>query len=235
MPGLERSPDLRIPEASLRARFFGRTEWEFIYHLHGSVHHSLNGPYGPEIIWKNDLTGEFFDGGHPASVYTGADHKSFPRTSLIAGGFKLEQLLIEPFHSLYASLVRHMQRADAFLVGGYGFGDVHVNRALQNRLVRGGERPPVIVLTKSGCNAEPAGRQNDAGMWGRELKDALNAHFPHDPPILGGCLSIEDLIRRKSFEEALVDNRVAVWHGGFTEAVECLDDVVRWLQQGMRS
>jgi hypothetical protein len=74
---------------------FGRTEWGFIYHLHGSVHHSLNGPYGPEIIWKNDLTGEFFDGGHAASVYLGADHKSFPRTSLIAGGFKLEQLLIE--------------------------------------------------------------------------------------------------------------------------------------------
>jgi hypothetical protein len=35
---------------------------------------------------------------------------------------------------LQAALVRHVYEADAILIGGYGFADVHVNRALRNRL-----------------------------------------------------------------------------------------------------
>src|SRR6266542_3210320 len=34
--------------------------------------------------------------------------KANPSTTLIAGGFKLDQLLVEPFHSLHASFVRHV-------------------------------------------------------------------------------------------------------------------------------
>jgi hypothetical protein len=216
-------------------KVLSRKKWEFIYHPHGSVHYSLKGPYGPEIVWQDDLKAEFFDGGYAAASDTGENHKSFPKTSLIAGGFKLEQLLIEPFQSFYASFVRHVHEADALLIGGYGFGDVHVNRSLRNRLVRAGERPPVIILTKSGRDAEPTGRHNAAGMWGRELKEALNTDFPRDPLMPSGCSYIEDLVRRKSFEEALGSDRVAIWHGGFTEASQCLDNVVRRLKQGLRS
>jgi hypothetical protein len=38
-------------------------QWDFIYHLHGSVHHSLNCRYtGDKIVWRPTLDGEFYDG-----------------------------------------------------------------------------------------------------------------------------------------------------------------------------
>ena len=34
-----------------------RRDWGFIYHLHGSVHHSLSGPFGDRIEWRGDCPG----------------------------------------------------------------------------------------------------------------------------------------------------------------------------------
>jgi hypothetical protein len=111
-----------------------RSEWSFIYHIHGSVHHSLVTQFGDRIEWRPDLAGEFFDGHQGLSTDDRSEGKFFPKTTLVAGGFKLDQLLVEPFHSLHAALVRHVYEADAILIGGYGFADAHVNRALRNRV-----------------------------------------------------------------------------------------------------
>lgn len=66
---------------------------------------------------------------------------------MIAGRFKLDQLLIEPFHSLYSALISDVYEADAVLIGGYGFGDTHVNRALHSRFDQDSSRTRVIVAT----------------------------------------------------------------------------------------
>jgi tetratricopeptide (TPR) repeat protein len=125
-----------------------RKDWEFVYRLHGSVHHSLNRRYtGDQIVWRPNLDGEFFDGPEGQWSETRSNGIKIPRTTLVAGGFKLDQLLFEPFQSYHASLVRHVHAADAILIGGYGFGDAHMNFALRNRL----------SLTQNGLRMQASG------------------------------------------------------------------------------
>ncbi len=55
-----------------------RQDWGFIYHLHGSVHYSLNRLSGDYILWRSDLNSEFHDGpyGHPSN--TASEGKTLP-------------------------------------------------------------------------------------------------------------------------------------------------------------
>lgn len=204
-----------------------RQEGGFVYHLHGSVHHSLVGEFGNEICWRRDLAGKFFDGHQGLSGDKRSEGRSFPKTTLIAGGFKLDQLLVEPFHSLHSSLVRYVYAADAILIGGYGFGDVHINRALRNRLTIAGARLPVMVLDRAGGNTDPMAFRQD--FWAYELCAALNAsgnYFlepGHPSPPLPSKLAA-----RRAFEVS-APHRVAIWHGGFSEVATRLDSIVQWL------
>jgi hypothetical protein len=192
-----------------------RTEWGFAYHLHGSVHHSLVHPFGDDVLWQEYLSGTFYDGHQGNATDRRSDNRSFPKTSLIAGGFKLDQLLVEPFQSFYASLIRRVYEADAILIGGYGFGDVHVNRTLLNRMRQPGQRPPALVLTYS-RNADPMEFRTDE--WGRNVKISLHAPIGFrelgriSPP------NVDELVARGGFEASSI-HKVAIWHGGFVEAV----------------
>jgi len=152
-----------------------RVDWDFVYHLHGSVHHSLVAPNVKRICWQADLAGKFFDTDEGVGPDLRSERRQFPVTTLIAGGFKLDQLLAEPFQSFHAALVRCVYEADAILIGGYGFGDTHVNHALKNRLATSGDRPPVLIVDKRQRNAVSV--PND--RWAIELCNALrtNGHF----------------------------------------------------------
>ena len=210
------------------AAVHNRLEWRFVYHLHGSVHHCLVGQFGDEIRWKWDLSGAFFDGHQGLASDKRSDGRSFPKATLIAGGFKLDQLLVEPFHSLHAALVRHVYAADAILMGGYGFGDVHVNRALRNRLTTAENRPPVMVLDYAGAKTDPIAFRED--FWAHEVCSTLSAGAGgffepgHASPPL-----ISELVNEGAFEVS-TPHRVAVWYGGFSEAATRVDRIVRWLR-----
>jgi hypothetical protein len=215
-----------------------RREWDFVYHLHGSVHHSLNRRYGDEIVWRASLDSEFFDGLEGQWSEPRSNGIKIPRTTLVAGGFKLDQLLFEPFHSYHASLIRHVHAADAILIGGYGFGDAHINFALRNRLrltsdrLRVQERPPVMVLTLADETTRPMRRRDD--LWARELGVSLctgtQGHFFLEPGNPSDPIPAE-LAMRGTFEID-AQHRVAVWYGGFTEAVQRLPNVIQWLDSG---
>lgn len=198
-----------------------RREWSFLYHLHGSVHHTL---VNQSIRWQRDLTGKFFDVHQGLLSDRSSEEKDLLKTTLVAGDFKLDQLLTEPFQSFYATLVRHVYEADAVLIGGYGFGDAHVNRVLQNRLKQldPDKRPPVMVLTRSESN-HPMKTRDD--RWSRFLCTALATNGWFFP----GIPSISDLLERREFEVSL-SHRVAIWHGGFVEAVDRLDAILPWLE-----
>lgn len=200
-----------------------RQNWGFIYHLHGSVHNSLNRAFGDQIEWRPDLSGQFFEGHY--STDERSDYQSFPTTTLIAGGFKLDQLLVEPFHSYHAALVRHIYEADAILIGGYGFGDVHVNRALHNRVDNSTKtRPPVMILDYANECTEPMASRYD--LWAHEVRRTLktDGHFFRQP---AGTPPFK-LATEGAFEVAQM-HRAALWHGGFTEAVSRLDSILAWL------
>jgi hypothetical protein len=205
-----------------------RREWGFVYHLHGSVHHTLAGPFSGEIRWQDDLNRHgFIDGHHGTPGDKRSDGRSFPLTTLVAGGFKLDQLLIEPFHSLQAGIVRHAYEADAILIGGYGFSDVHVNRALGNRIYAHGDRPAVMVLDMANRNTDPMPFRPDS--WARNLCAALRAtaDFFVEPGHSSPAVPM-DLSRRGGFEVSS-RHRVAIWHGGFNDAARRIDDISAWL------
>jgi hypothetical protein len=208
-------------------RVHGRADWDFVYHLHGSVHHSLVGEFGNEIRWEKNLAGKFFDGHQGLAGDKRSEGRLFPKTTLIAGGFKLDQLIVEPFHSFHAALVRHVYAADAILIGGYGFADVHVNRALRNRLTLPRQRPPVLVLDRAGGRTDPMALRYDP--WAFELCAALNASGSFflepghmSPPVLS------ELAAKGGFEVSK-PHRVAIWHGGFVEAAARLEGILPWL------
>lgn len=208
---------------------YDRRDWGFIYHLHGSVHHSLGDPFGDQICWRQDLAGEFHDGHPGRSDDERSNGKSFPKTTLIAGGFKLDQLLVEPFHSFYAALVRHVYEADAILIGGYGFADEHVNRILRNRLTSAAtnQRPPLMVLDRASDKTDPMACRDD--LWCHEFHRAtgVDGSFFREPGHTSWP-NPRELADRAAFEVAS-GHRVALWHGGFNEAASRLDGILPWL------
>ena len=206
-----------------------RHQWGFIYHLHGSVHHSIV-DRTHRIEWKDDLGSEFTD--HLATAPDMAlDFRPAPLTTLIAGGFKLDQLLAEPFQTFYSSLIRHAQDADAFLIAGYGFGDPHVNRALRNGLDRpDADAPPpkAVVLEKTPHEHPQTACRQSHDYWAYQLRHTLNVAFRITREHLEGRLTVRPFIENKDFERD-ISGRVAVWHGGFREAFPSAGKITDWL------
>lgn len=207
-----------------------RNGWDFIYHLHGSVHHTLVGSFGDEIRWQSDLGAKFDDGEYGRSTDPRSDGRSFPKTTLIAGGFKLDQLLVEPFQSFYSSFVRHVSEADAILIGGYGFGDAHVNRVFRNRLAATARtRPPVMVLSFADEDTDPM--QFRADVWSQELCRTLTVSADSfSEPGHSAPPAIHELVASQGFEVA-EKSSVAIWHGGFVEAVIRVRAICDWLER----
>jgi hypothetical protein len=204
-----------------------RTEWGFVYHLHGSVHHTLDNRSGNEIRWMQDLNRKFNDGHQGFSRDKRSEGRSFPKTTLIVGGFKLDQLLVEPFHSFYATLARNIYAADAILIAGYGFGDVHINRTLRNRLMMWNQKPPIMVLDFANERTDPISLRNDA--WAHQLSETVNV----SPSLFlepgnNSAIPPLELAKKGSFETSSI-RPVALWYGGVGAATTRLDCIVPWL------
>ena len=211
-----------------------RREWGFVYHLHGSVHHCIANNIGrPWIIWKEELGEEFTDYGI-REVNMAQDFRPIPLTTLIAGGFKLDQLLADPYQTFYSTLVRHVHEADAILIAGYGFGDLHVNRALRNRFEGPGDDKPypqVVILEKSCPHRYRTARLEIHEFWSSELRHTLNATFSDGSGYPSeNDRTVSDFIERDKFETDKM-NRVAIWHGGFRKAHYAVHKITGWLSK----
>jgi len=116
------------------------------------------------------------------------------------------------------------------LIGGYGFSDVHINRALRNRLILPGVRPPVMVLDLASDRVDPMAFRHD--LWAYELGETLGtgSNFFFEPGHSSPPMPCE-LVTRGAFEVSQ-PHRVALWHGGFIEATTRLDGIVPWLGGG---
>jgi hypothetical protein len=187
-----------------------RASLDFIYHLHGSVHWSLRNPNGAALCWRDDLAGEFIDDDGAIDPTIGSEWRLLPVATMVAGGFKLDQLLAEPFHSFQAALVRHLYDADAILIGGYGFADIHVNRALTHRLSVA-ERPPVMILDK------------------REVGALRVANEPWKTGACSALLTDGNTTRLGEYIDLDTVHRVALWRGGFIAAAESAE-MIGWLK-----
>jgi hypothetical protein len=200
-----------------------RQEWNFVYHLHGSVHYCLpqEPPFHHVPIWQTSLDA-VFDDARPLEVNMASNFIPIIPSTLVVGGYKLDQLLNDPAQTFYASLVRHAQQADCVLIAGYGFGDVHVNRTLKNRFSRSPYqpqgRPPVVTLTWTPPNETNIGQRQGYEFFSWELTHSINTRFP-------GNVSVPQLVEQGQLEDDY-HHRAFVWHGGFLEARSILADIV---------
>ena len=203
-----------------------RRDWGFIYHIHGSVHHSI-ASYPHKIEWKEDLGGEFKDQADTAPAMA-QEFRWTPLTTLIAGGFKLDQLMADPYQTFYSALVRHTQEADAILIAGYGFGDFHINKALQNRFEGTDNETPfpqVVILTQSSRETPLTAALQSYQFWAWELTHTLKTKFSTGCPFPSeSARTISEFIEQEKFETDM-GNRVAIWHGGFCEALSSVDQI----------
>ena len=208
-----------------------RQEWGFVYHLHGSVHHCITG-HPHRIGWQDDLDRKFKDRLDLAADMA-QDFRPVPLTTIITGGFKLDQLLAEPNQTFYSTLVRHVHEADAILIAGYGFGDLHVNRVLRNRF-EGPDRddrphPRVVILEKSCPGRYRTARLETHEFRSWELTHTFKTSFsdgsrwPSDD-----SRTVNEFIEGANFETD-IKNRVRIWHGGFPEALSAVNKITKWL------
>ena len=90
----------------------------------------------------------------------------------------------------------------------------------------------MMVFTLADETTKPMTRRDD--LWARELGVSLctgtQGHFFMEPGNPSDPIPIE-LAKRGTFEVD-AQHRVAVWYGGFAEAVLRLPDVIQWLDGG---
>lgn len=213
-----------------------RREWGFIYHLHGTVHHCISDTKNkPRVVWKNDLDQTFRDSGFE-KIEMSQDFRSMPLTTMIAGGFKLDQVMVDPYQTLFSTLVRHVHEADSILIAGYGFGDLHVNRVLRNRFERPmhGSRsyPRVVILEKSCPQRKRTACLETHQYWSRELRHTLKTSFRDGSalPKDRNVQTITEFIEQEKFETD-IQNRVSIWHGGFQEGLSVVDKIIKRLSR----
>jgi hypothetical protein len=154
----------------------------------------------------------------------------------------------DPFQTYYSTFPRHAYEADAILIGGYGFGDEHVNSVLANALLaRKGDRPPVLVLDRDGKRKQKVDDVSPVERllcrrcddWRYHLEEALPVSDlyryeatdrptkpPSSPPMMP--------LKKEQFEvssDAASPCPVAVWFGGFDAASIRLDQISEWLER----
>jgi hypothetical protein len=191
----------------------------------------MNSQVTRQVIWQEDLSGDFIVSEHLKSDMASEFRPIVPAT-LVAGGFKLDQLLADPAQSFHASLVRHIHEADAFLIIGYGFGDIHVNRALRSRFElfpnRQSQCPPAVVITKSRKDDPSVECRQAYDFWARELKASLRCAFFNNQRLKVNAMTAAPFLEGGIFEKALND-RVAVCHEGFPTSDTTTSNVIRHL------
>jgi len=158
-------------------------------------------------------------------------------TSLIAGGWKLDQLQLEPYLTFYSSLPRHAYMADAILIAGYGFGDAHVNSILKNVLrtkASSSKRPPVLVLDYD-ASKQVLAKRNDAWIGGlaQTLRVARTTFRSVNHRFQSQWMELPADHPEVVFEKAIDDTEaVSVWTGGFCAAAGKLPEITAWLNGG---
>lgn len=206
-----------------------RDDWNFIYHLHGSIHFSMTGAghdmHG--ITWATTP-----EKGHMVHSSGRNDQDSmegvaFPTSTIVAGYGKTQQILRQPFRTYYAQVNRLVHEADSLLFLGYGFGDLHLNAAFTEARDR---RRPVVVVDWANDDQDPLPFRNDS--WSYQLfktlpGDASRMSSPgHRAPA-----SIDELKRSNEVEMSNDPNYpLAVWYNGLLAACQHPEKIVPHLR-----
>lgn len=194
-----------------------RLDWEFIYHLHGSIHFKMQaaGSDLHTIGWENNPTANHTTQSAGRSSQTSMEGTPFPTAPIVAGYGKTQQLLRQPFRTYFAQTSRLVHEADALLFVGYGFNDLHLNATFSE--VRNKRRPvAVISFAKDTEDSLPFRADQWAYNLGKTIPSDLHAM---SAPGQTSPADVSELKQAREFEVSTNPNYpLAVWYNGFLEA-----------------
>ncbi|CAM4023241.1 SIR2 family protein [Flavobacterium sinopsychrotolerans] len=156
------------------------SNWNFCYHLHGSVYFDMKGGKNTEmhkILWNNDLKSQFSQNSSGRNGNYTSEGLAHLNSNIIAGLDKTNQLLREPFGPYYMQLDKLIFEADSILFMGYGFNDLHLNKIFPFIRYDQNKKRKVVVID-----------------WASDDEDGLN--FRHD----GWTFGISETIPFNSYE-----------------------------------
>jgi len=196
---------------------FSRSDWNFIYHLHGSVHFAMTGAAHDlhSITWTNVPTKNYTAYPSGRNAQDSTEGTSYPRAPFVAGYGKTQQILRQPFRTYFAQVNRLVHEADSLLFLGYGFSDLHLNAAFSE--VRSRHRPVVVVDYAPATQDSLPHREDD---WAHNLFKTLpgNGHEMAAPGQTAPAV-IADLLANHEMEvSSNPDYPLAVWYNGMLEA-----------------
>ena len=194
-----------------------RADWNFIYHLHGSVHFAMKHQAHDlhSITWTGTPTKSGAVHAVGRNSQDSMEGTTYPISPFVAGYGKTQQILRQPFRTYFAQVNRLVHEADSLLFLGYGFGDLHLNAAFTG--VR--DRPrPIILIDWAADTQDPLPFRYDT--WSYNLFKTLpgNAHAMSSM----GHATPADIGELRAARELEVSNDsnypLAVWYNGMLEA-----------------
>ncbi|RUL77491.1 SIR2 family protein [Dyella choica] len=194
-----------------------RTDWNFLYHLHGSVHFGMTGVdhdiHG--ITWVDSSSKSDAIYAYGRNSQDSMEGTPYPTSTIVAGYGKPQQILRQPFRTYFAQVNRLVHEADCLLFLGYGFSDLHLNAVFSE--VRDRRRPIVIVDYASDKQDALSFRYDD---WSYNLTRTLRTN-PGQMSRPGHLapVSVAELRADYELEVSNDPNRpLAVWYNGMLEA-----------------
>lgn len=204
---------------------YGRTDWGFIYHLHGSVNFAMTGVDADlhGITWTKTPTKshEVQSGGR--SRHQSMEGTQYPSSTFIAGYGKPQQLMRQPFSTYFSQAGRVIEEADSILFIGYGFSDQHLNGLFSG--VRS-KRRPVVVLDWAKDDQDPLQFRQD--NWTYNLFETLKcAARVMAAPGRSSAPDVGELKATNEFEVSSdTDRPLAVWYNGLAGACTHPDKIL---------
>jgi hypothetical protein len=193
--------------------------WNFIYHLHGSVHFDMqtNSKGLHNITFNPDLQSTFQQNSLGRSGHTTVEDQFVLTSNIIAGYGKSYQIQRNPYYLYFTDFSNKIYDADAVLFAGYGFNDIYVNNIIRESFDFKRNRP-VVVLTYSQNDEEPMQFRQD--NWSRNLTNTITTNaLSMSTKNHTVAPMISDIKAKKEFEVSKdIDKPLSIWHNGFLEA-----------------
>lgn len=194
-------------------------KWNFIYHIHGSVHFDMqsNSKGLHNITFNSDLKSRFQQNTSGRSGQTTPESQFVLTSNIIAGYGKSYQIQKNPFYLYFTDFAKKIYEADALLFAGYGFSDIYVNNVIAESFDFNRKRP-VVVLTYSDDNQDPMQFRQDHWSWNLINSIPTNQHKMATKKY-SIAPTVSELKTNREFEISKdVDRPLSIWHSGFLDA-----------------
>lgn len=164
--------------------------WNFFYHLHGSVHFYYD---NFEIKFAKRCTMNAAVNSNKVRYSHEETTEGFPilTSPIIVGYGKAWQIQREPYLFYYNDLSRRIKEADKILFIGYSFGDLHLNKLIQMSL-RHQKKKKIVIIDYAQQGNGILHRQDN---WSSEIFKIMRLDASEFRP----CL-VTDLSNKNPFE-----------------------------------